>query len=409
MTTFWARYLLLLAILCPFFLPWTLEASDRPVVRALNASPQEAKDSKTDPLSALMRNPWDDPVGQSSTKSSQERTSVTGSAAASGNSTGVTPGSATMSLSLTAGALSTDSLQALIIQSLPEGAPFNRFGLLNQYDASVQLKTYTPEEGFNRFLELYQDLKMENRLGFLEMGLNSNNAAIFYHCIQTLYDRRHFPSIPILDSLLKQKNLEDDNRKLIYVTSRKLTYYSVAEENPNPYLQDLFLRDDPNKYPDLIRWAIKEFGETGNLKYKDALTPLRKYEFLQAILDVTEIKIYLNTRYPDPTERYIRAAQHKIKEVRRWGADHLIKIDELRAAMFFTLILEQVNLINGQIEFEYLKQAKETHKLEYPNRYLEIELMHQPAKKIQLQRFREENFKKSDKSKGIPGGPSWSQ
>jgi len=245
----------------------------------------------------------------------------------------------------------------------PFGMQMDLYGRIETYDKTTKLDSYIPQIGFERFLREVQEAPVSKRMSFIEMGLNSNNPAIFYHCVEKVLTIRHFAAIPILKSLLDRGDaIDDENRVLIYTNYKKLLYYSTSIYARTAFLEEMFLRDSPTLYPELITWGIEQFGEVANLKNVNALRPLQTYPTLGPVLDIVKEKLALNSNYPDKIERYISATQSQSESIRKWGLDHLIKFDSPKVAKYLTLLYQQTNLNFGQREYDRILESLETHR-----------------------------------------------
>lgn len=204
---------------------------------------------------------------------------------------------------------------------------------------------------------------------FYEMGLNSDSELIFLHSIKSLLKNRQYSSLPIIEKLLSQKHHSDQKMVLLYTYYHQLKYYSLSEEKRVVYLEERINNDNPTRFTELFNWAILEFGEVATTKNEHSLNRLKKFPIFHEDLQLTYLKLKLNTQHFDRTERYIRATQSQNQKIRYWGLKHLSLYNNKRVSKYLTLLLDQNNLHSGHLEFANIKDTLQEHKLKFPSLY----------------------------------------
>ena len=93
---------------------------------------------------------------------------------------------------------------------LQPDSKFNELGILKVLDSTSQVPEFKPQEGLVMFRKKAKYLPIGQRIKFIEMGLNSNNPAIFDYSLQSVISERHHAAITILSRLLKQKSFSNE-------------------------------------------------------------------------------------------------------------------------------------------------------------------------------------------------------
>ena len=255
---------------------------------------------------------------------------------------------------------------------LHPNSKFNEFGILKVQDSTKTLLEIKPQEGLSKFLDEASNQPKQDYIKFMEMGLNSDNPAIFYFAIQKIRKSNHYPAVPILSNLLKQEDIHPEKHSIMYRAFHQLTYDSLPNDEKAPYLQNLLIKEDPKTRFQLLEWAIFEFGEVAGEEYSNALISLDNDPLFETQIRHTRIKMKLNTKYPKSIERYINASIIDEPQIRDWALKHLQKIDALKAARYLLLLYEQNNIDHGQLEFEKIREALEMHQSKFPHLYLKL-------------------------------------
>ena len=258
------------------------------------------------------------------------------------------------------------------VEWLKPDSKFNKFGILKIHDSGNQFNQIKPQEGLIMFRRKVKSLPIEQRIEFIEMGLNSDNPAIFDFSLRSIVSNRHHSSVNLLSELLQQKTSGDPIYSKIYKAHRQLIFYSLGNSDKAGYLQRIFLEDNPNTNQDLILWAIEEFGDIASIDYFNALIPLQKFPVFKEIISLTKIKLQLNSEFKENLDRYIQATLNSEKLIRDWGLSNIIEIKNVKAARFLLLLYEQSNIDNGLLEFEKIRETLETHKSKFPELYANL-------------------------------------
>lgn len=219
------------------------------------------------------------------------------------------------------------------------------------------------------FLELVSPMGLVKQNHFYEMGLNSNDEFIFLHSLKSLLKNRYYSSLKTIKKLLVQKHHSKQKSAIIYTHYHQLKYYSLPEEQRVIYLEKRLNQDNPSEFTDLFNWAIYNFGEVATLKHEHALNRLNKYPIFKDDLNLTIIKLKLNSTYKKLSNRYIKATQSDKQKIRYWGLKHLVQINSKKVAKYLTLLLDQNNLHAGHLEFSTIKEVLLEHKQKFSNLY----------------------------------------
>lgn len=255
---------------------------------------------------------------------------------------------------------------------LKPNSKFNELGILKVQDSTKTLLEIKPQQGLSKFVDEANNQPKQDYMKFMEMGLNSNNPAIFYFAIQKIRNNHHYPAISILSNLLKQEGVHPEKYSLIYRAFHQLTYASLPNNEKAPYLHKLLIKEDPKNRFKLLEWAIVEFGEVASEEYLNALIPFDNDPLFKTQLMHTRIKMKLNTKYPLAIDRYINASIIDEPQIRDWAFKHLQKTNALKAARYLLLLYEQNNIDHGQLEFEKIREALEIHQSKFPHLYLKL-------------------------------------
>ncbi|MEE2924179.1 MAG: hypothetical protein VX619_05300 [bacterium] len=255
---------------------------------------------------------------------------------------------------------------------LKPNSKFNELGILKVQDDTNQVRQIKPQEGLLIFKKKVSSLPLEQRNQFIEMGLNSNNPAIFDFSLESVISTRHRAAIDILSRLLQQKNPTNKMYNKIHKAHRQLTFYSLGHSSKAAYLQRIFLEDSPHTNQDLFLWAIEEFGNIANLDYLNTLVPLEKFPIFKKKIALTKIKLQLNSKFEDYLDRYIQATLNSEPSIREWGLTRIISINNIKAARFLLLLYEQTNIDHGLLEFEKIRETLEVHQSKFPNLYVNL-------------------------------------
>ncbi len=252
---------------------------------------------------------------------------------------------------------------------LQPDSEFNELGILKVRDKTREVPEFKPQEGLVMFRKKAKSLPIQQRLKFIEMGLNSDNPAIFDYSLQSITNERHHAAVDILSKLLKQKKNTDESYAKIYKTYRQLIFYSLAIHQKIAYLQRIFIEDDPVTNEELFLWAVEEFGDIADIKYYDSLTILEKYPALNKQISLTKIKLKLNSNFKDHLDRFIQATLDSEPMIRNWGLDNIKQNNSPKAARFLLLLYEQTNISHGLLEFGKIRDALEFHQSKFPSLY----------------------------------------
>ena len=267
---------------------------------------------------------------------------------------------------------------------LQPDSKFNELGILKVLDSTSEVPEFKPQEGLVMFRKKAKSLPIGQRIKFIEMGLNSNNPAIFDYSLQSIISERHHAAIRILSKLLKQKNFSKEVYSKIHKAHRQLIFYSLARSQKAAYLQRIFLEDNPNENRELFLWAINEFGDVADLTHSNTLVPLEKYQAFQKRISLTKIKLELNSKFKDHLDKFIQATLNSEASIRNWGLSHITESNSLKAARFLLLLYEQTNIDHGLLEFEKIREALEVHQSKFPKIYSSLLPKFNESKNIEI-------------------------
>lgn len=234
--------------------------------------------------------------------------------------------------------------------------------------ASSSLGVSTPQ--FARFLEDFGEKSPKEQSERLEMGLNSDNGQIFLFALEEILKRDQLESLPLLEKALVPGILPEERRELVYSHYTRLRYQNLqGQEEKAQYLLKLLSSRNIRNYPDLLAWGIGEFGNVGQSESLNFFHRFEDLTWLRSAVRKLRLKLELNTRYEDPAEAGIHAAQHPDPEIRRWALGRLIEMDSRLVARFLLRWTEQHNLVGGRYEFERFQKALEEHSSRFPALY----------------------------------------
>ncbi len=235
---------------------------------------------------------------------------------------------------------------------------------------ALQDEVQNDQKDFLDFQSTLKSLPVTEQIGFLEMGINSDKGSIFYFCLQSLLNRKSVTSLPLLEMALEPEMLPEDRRRLAYIHYMRLRYLTLTTpQEKSVWLLRLLASKGVHDYPELIDWAIDEYGDAGLAGDVSIFERFEKYEWLNVKLALLREKLALNERYPNPDELVIQAIQHADLPIRLWGLELSLRRDSETVAQFLWRWYEQHNLIGGRREFEVLKSTLLEHWKLWPKRH----------------------------------------
>jgi len=226
------------------------------------------------------------------------------------------------------------------------------------------------QKDYIAFQSTLKTLPLTEQAGFLEMGINSDNGNIFYFCLQALLERKSVGSLPLLEMALEPHMLSEDRRRLAYIHYMRLRYMTLNDpKERSVWLLRLLASKGVHDYPELMDWAIDEYGDSGLAGDVSIFERFEKYEWLSVKLALLREKLSLNARYAHPDELVIQAIQHKELAIRLWGLELSLRRDSEIVAQFLWRWYEQHNIVGGRREFEILEDTLLQHHKLWPERH----------------------------------------